>query len=318
MKDFWVGIMKKIYKNVLILLMFGGIGFYFRVPIQNIWIQLQGQYLPCRNPIAYSLGSYDNRFGISKDDFLIALVAAENVWEKPIGKNLFVYKPTGNLKINLIYDIRQEATIKLKQMGIVVETSRTSYNALKLKYDTLFLDYKNQKISFEAKIAVLNSRKRAYEIEVSGTNKKGGADKETFARLNTEKELLDQEIISINQLQVILNNTATEVNALVIFLNQLATTLNIDVKRFNTVGSTLGEEFDEGVYKTGPDGQEIDIYQFENRTKLIRVLAHELGHALGLDHVEDPKAIMYRLNNGVNEKPTATDLAILKKLCSIK
>ncbi len=310
--------MKKIYKNVLILLILGGIVFYFRVPIQNIWIQFQGQYLPCKNPITYSIGSYDNRFGISKDDFLIALVAAENIWEKPIGKNLFTYTPTGNLKINLIYDIRQEVTIQLKQMGIVVDTSRASYNALKLKYDTLFLDYKNQKISFEARITIFNSRKRAYEIEVSGVNNKGGADKETFARLNTEKEFLNQEIISINQLQMILNNTATEVNALVIFLNQLVASLNIDVKRFNTVGNTLGEEFNEGVYKTGPDGQAIDIYQFENRAKLIRVLAHELGHALGLDHVDDPKAIMYRLNNGVNEKPTVTDLAILKKLCSSK
>jgi predicted Zn-dependent protease len=48
------------------------------------------------------------------------------------------------------------------------------------------------------------------------------------------------------------------------------------------------------------------------------VLAHELGHALGLDHNEDSKAIMYRLNNGINEKLTNTDLVALKALCGIK
>ncbi len=293
-------------------------GYLYQDTLQNIWTQSYQRYFPCRSPISYSVGSFDTRFNVSREDFLNSLRDAEAIWEKSIGKDLFKNTTDGSLKVNLIYDERQESTLQLKQMGIEVEKTRSSYDALKAKYDSMFALYNQTKKTFETKLANFEARKKAYEAEVASVNNKGGANKQTYERLNSEKNYLNSEIDSINKMQETINLQIEGLNLLTKTLNNLASDLNLNVKQYNSVGKTLGGEFEEGSYSSDSSGQRIDIYQFENRTKLVRVLAHELGHALGLDHIEDPKAIMYRLNNGINEKATVSDIAQLKKLCGVK
>lgn len=293
-------------------------GFYYKDELKSTWVRSITHYFPCKTNIEYNIGGFDTRFGISKTDFLSAIKEAEAIWEKPINKDLFSYSENGNLKINLIYDTRQETTVELQKMGLVVKSDKASFDALKSKYNAILSQYNKEKSAFDARVQAFESRKKIYEAEVISFNKKGGASKTTVSRLNTEKQYLENESINLISIQNDLNTKVENINALVVALNQLATTLNINVRSFNEIGDNLGGEFNEGLYKSGPSGEEIDIYQFENRTKLVRVLAHELGHALGLDHNEDSKAIMYRLNNGVNEKLTETDLVELKTLCKIK
>jgi hypothetical protein len=304
--------------NIIFLVIVAGLAFFYRGTIENIWVAAYNRYFPCRSPISYSLGSFDARFGISQKDFLDSLGQAENIWEKALGKNLFQYSQGGNLKVNLVYDKRQETTKELSSMGITVKNDRASYDALKIKYDDLLVTYSQTKSQFQVDVSAFQARESAYNTEVSALNRKGKASPDDISRLKTEAEYLNNQSAILNQRQTELSKMVDEINALAGALNQLATSLNIDVKKYNTVGSSLGGEFEEGTYISGPLGQEIDIYQFENKTKLVRVLAHELGHALGLDHNEDPKAIMYRLNDGINEKLTVADITALKNLCGIK
>jgi hypothetical protein len=60
------------------------LGFFYRNILTETWRQAYNRYFPCQSPISYSIGNFDTKFGISKEDFLSAIVSAESIWEKSL------------------------------------------------------------------------------------------------------------------------------------------------------------------------------------------------------------------------------------------
>ncbi len=245
---------------------------------------------PCAEPIAYGVGEFDRRFDLSQKDFLAALAEAEIIWEKPINKDLFSYSPEkGELAINLIYDYRQQVTEELGEIQGEVKEDEVTYRILEANYLGAKARHDELKGIYQARVSELEARQPI--------------PREEYQQL----KILESEF----------NAAVRDVNVLVDKLNRLARVLNLTVEQYNTIGASRGETFAGGLYTSDASGERIDIFEFSNHDKLVRVLAHELGHTLGLDHVDDPQAIMYKLNEGEVAKANVTDIFALKALCGI-
>ena len=293
---------------------------YFSYPY---WDDIKYRFFlfPCSEPIQYNLGTFDSGFNISKEYFLNALTLAEGVWEKPFEKELFVYTPEEKdsiLKINLVYDYRQEATSKLASLGVTVKDTQASYDALRSRFEILKSKYSSEKDSFTLAVNNFNIRQKNYEDQVKYWNAKGGAPEGEYNKLINEQNTLNTEAKVLQTRQNTLSSMVEEINSLVAVLNRQASNLNISVNAYNTIGSSLGESFEEGVYTKDALGEKIDIFEFSSKNKLVRILAHEFGHALGLGHVEDPQAIMYEKNHGNKQILTEADKTALKAICNLE
>jgi len=270
----------------------------------------------CEKPIAYTIGTFDRRFGISQTDFLEALAQAETIWEESIDQELFVYAPeTAVLPVNLIYDYRQETTNTLTFLGSTLEENDASYKILQGRHTGLKAEFEKAKSIYETRVKIFNETSNAYELQVEKWNSGPRTSRAQFDRLEESRKTLEAEAVILKNLEKRLNEVVREINTLVDELNRLVKILNLNVEAYNTIGGLRGESFTGGDYFTDSESQGINIYEFSSKDKLIRVLAHELGHALGLEHVDDPEAIMYYLNEGGVGRLSETDLAALQTLC---
>lgn len=242
----------------------------------------------CDNPIHYKIGIIDQRFNLSQNQFLSYTGDAALVWNNASAKKLFVYDPNGLLEINLVFDQRQSLNNQIRNLENDLKSNQGSIEEKRAEYDKLSLD-------FRQRLDNLNK-------QISFWNEKGGAPAEEYAKLKKEQEDLKEEANSLNALAKTLNRSFDLFNTEVGKLNQT-------VESFN---AALKFKPEEGIYD--PKVERIDIYFNNNQNETIHTLAHEMGHALGLAHIQNEKAIMYAFTTQ-QINVSDDDILALQKVC---
>ncbi len=224
-------------------------------------------YSFCDQPILYRVDTVDPKFNLSRDEFMTDINQGVQIWNSAKDKNLFVYDPKGDLSINLVYDERQSLTSQISQLEDKVKSDRQALNPQVSEYKRLSADFKQ-------KLDDLNN-------QIEYWNSQGGAPPDEYQKLIKQQQDLQVEASTLNEMARSLDISADNYNTQVGALN----------KTINTFNSVLEERPEEGVFK-GSENR-IEIYFNISKSELIHTIAHELGHALGIRHVNNPAAIMY-------------------------
>lgn len=244
---------------------------------------------PCARPILYKVGSVDPKFGVSEDQLLKNLKSAEDIWEKPTGKNIFDYDPNGPLAVNFVYDTRQALKTEIDKQEKTLTSQSGSLDS--------------QIASYEKQAADFNVRSKQLNDDINYWNSQGGAPPDEYDELIARQKDLQQEADRLNQLAKSLNQKADNYNSGVVKINAAIGTFN----------QALAVKPEEGLYTSSTNT--IDIFFITDRNELVHTLAHELGHARGLDHLNNPKAIMYP-QTSLTVSATSGDIQALESVCS--
>ena len=268
-------------------------------------------YKACSKPLTYAITSYDERFGISREEFATAVAEAAQLWNEAAGQQVLALSREPSVHVGMLYDERQRAI----ELGETIGGEQTAYDSMKMEVESLNDQFVSLRSSHEAKVVSFERDVRSYEEEVQMWNARGGAPPAAYEELEAKKRELERRRKALDAVVVTLNGLIASIQERVTQLNVLAEQTN---EKVNTYNKTLGHDFDQGNYVEDEEGKRITIFTFEDRMELKRVLAHEFGHALGIGHLTDAGAIMYSYNIGNELALTVEDVAALKEVCELE
>ena len=306
-------------KPLFVLIILAVAGYYF-LNYEGPERQATIQRIPCQEPLVYRIGPIDSRFGISEQDVAKAMKQAAAIWSEELSRPAAVESEDGNVVVTFVYDDRQETVDGELRFRERIESEQ-------LRLDQFHRQYERQKREFEEKSEQYSrlARETLNEIEelnrwVQRRSAAGGLTQQDAARFEDRKIEIDRKQQRVEREKRNLERLAEQLNRNADRLNMMTAENNRMVDEYNDRYS--GEKkFTKATYQNLPDGGgAITVNTFLTRTELVLILAHELGHAFGLEHLPDSRSVMHSQMGDQELFPvlqlTEEDKAAIRNICS--
>lgn len=253
----------------------------------------------CATPLPWWIAELDPRFGLTRDEVTAIVNRAAGLWEFAVGARLFSHEPNAGIAIRFLFDERQAHTLERRRQEAAFDSADARLRSWRAELDTHAAREARRREQHRERLLDFQRRVAEHNAEVAAWNERGSAPADVVARLDSLGAELDRERRDLARWE-------EELVAAERRLEAEAERFNRALADHRRTADSLVRAFPVRRIQSGRyqeslklrDGQvvglerEIRIHQFDNPEDLVFIIAHELGHALGLGHAEEPGALM--------------------------
>ena len=250
---------------------------------------------------------------LTKRKLISILKEIENKLEYQVGKNIFDYHHNGK-PIDILYKTPSQKKIELNKNIKKLENKKEIIDKLKKSIDLEQNDIEYKRDKLRKNSNRLNKEVRKLNRYIKTKNK----EQHSQTQYNDIKAYVDKKQMEIKKKTNILNKDKKIFNRELKSYNKKISLYNKNIRQYNRLqrkvenisrslkevkGVALGyteitsTTFYENGYKRKKEEvknymKKIEIYSFDSIKELKAILAHEIGHLIGVEHIHSKGALM--------------------------